>query len=489
MQKLIFTLLTTLLFSTVSLAGFDSAMKSYERQEYSSASSEFNKLANENDSDAQYMLGYMYATGKGFLQDYVAAHKWFNLAAGNGNNNAINARNGIERRMSKEQIAQAQKQARAWQPGLHKTPLLSSDDFAQKTESEIELTDKESIRLVQSKLAQLGYQPGIADGTIGSNTRRAIRQYQYDNKLLENAKITQALFDLLFPDGKPEAIVQGVKNKGLFFPDIWVQDDELQDPYDEQLREELTALLEKGRQRRAAQAWFLNELSALIKQQQTAWSVILMDDFQDGNFTVSPEWSVLSGHFSVNNHGLFSQVNTQIKQGDQRSQSNQDFSTAILGAILEHATRHEQKDKVVRDVSDVAKIITHQVIANHFALKAELTIQSKEGQVEFGPFSGTQQNQGYRLFISPQLNQIELQRVGSRGSSVVESKKVTVSLNQAHVFEWLRDASGMMTIAMDGEQLFQISDRRYMDDFSGFMLQNLSGSILLKKLNIAVKKN
>ncbi|MCU7940499.1 MAG: hypothetical protein KZQ64_09420 [gamma proteobacterium symbiont of Bathyaustriella thionipta] len=118
-----------------------------------------------------------------------------------------------------------------------------------------------------------------------------------------------------------------------------------------------------------------------------------------------------------------------------------------------------------------------------------MTIQSKEGQVELGPFSGAQQNQGYQLFISPHLNQVELLRTGSRGRSVVEAKNVTVSLNQAHVFEWLRDASGMMTIAMDGEQLFQVSDRGYRDEFSGFALQNLSGSVILHELNIVAKKD
>lgn len=100
MQKIIFTILVTLLFSTISSADFDSAMMSYERQDYASASSEFEKLSHKNDSDAQYMLGYMYATGKGFLQNYIEAHKWFNLAASNGNQDAVKARNGVERRMS-----------------------------------------------------------------------------------------------------------------------------------------------------------------------------------------------------------------------------------------------------------------------------------------------------------------------------------------------------------------------------------------------------
>ncbi|MCU7833048.1 MAG: hypothetical protein KZQ56_10745 [gamma proteobacterium symbiont of Lucinoma myriamae] len=122
-------------------------------------------------------------------------------------------------------------------------------------------------------------------------------------------------------------------------------------------------------------------------------------------------------------------------------------------------------------------------------VQVKLTIQFNDGQVEFGPFSGEQQNQGYQLLVSPAQNQIELSRINSRGSSVIESKKVSISLNQVHVFEWLRDASGMMTIAMDGEQLFQISDRRYMENFSGIMMQNLSGSIILNELKLAAKKN
>lgn len=487
MQKVIIILLTSLFISTVSFASFDSAMSSYEKNNYSAASTEFKKLAAENDSDAQYMLGYMHATGKGFLQDYIAAHQWFNLAASNGNTDAIKARQNIEGRMSKEQIAQAQKQARAWQPGLHQTPLLSEDDLSQQIEPEpeIELSDKKSIRLVQVKLTQLGYQPGIADGAIGANTRRAIRQYQYDNNLLEDAKITQTLFASLFPDGEPEPDVQEASTNGQLFPDIWGQNDnEVQEVSDDQLREELSSLIEKGRESRAAQTWFLNELSALIKPQQNAWPIIFRDDFQDGNFSVSPEWSVISGRFSVNNQGLLSQVKNSKKT---RSQTNQDFSTAILGAILEHANRKEQNRKAAQDVSAPAMITSMLAIPNQFALKVKLSMESNQSQIKFGPFTGAKQNQGYQLHISTHLQRIELLRVNSRGSSVIESKQVAFSVNQEHEVEWLRDASGMMTIALDGEQLFQTIDRGYQNDFSGFMLQNLSGSMVLHEITIAAE--
>lgn len=230
----------------------------------------------------------------------------------------------------------------------------------------------------------------------------------------------------------------------------------------------------------------LNELSELINQNQTAWSVTLLDDdFQDGNFTNSPKWSVLSGYFNVKNQGLFSQVSVQANESPQ---ANQDLSIAILGAILERATRNNKKNNTVNNTAEIAKILTKQVIPASFALKAKLTIQSEKGRVEFGPYAGNAQQQGYQLLILPEQQQIELLRINSRGSSVIESKQKTISLNQPHVFEWLRDDSGMMTLAMDGEQLFQVSDRRYMKNFSGFMLNNFSGSMILHEITIVGKE-
>ena len=108
MKGSISIVLSFLLFSAAAWADFDSAMTSYERKDYYAAANEFKKLSAENDNDAQYMLGYMYATGKGVLKDYVEAHKWFNLAASHGNNDAIKACAGVEKRMSREQIAHTQ---------------------------------------------------------------------------------------------------------------------------------------------------------------------------------------------------------------------------------------------------------------------------------------------------------------------------------------------------------------------------------------------
>lgn len=64
--------------------------------------------------EALYSLGLAYSTGQGVRVDYVAAHKWFNLAAMKGLNEARAWRAQLSREMSAGQIAEAQRQAREW---------------------------------------------------------------------------------------------------------------------------------------------------------------------------------------------------------------------------------------------------------------------------------------------------------------------------------------------------------------------------------------
>ena len=75
---------------------------------------QFELEARTGRADALYNLGLAYSTGQGVTQDYVAAHKWFNLAAMRGVNEAKRWRNQIAEEMNAGQIAQAQKLAREW---------------------------------------------------------------------------------------------------------------------------------------------------------------------------------------------------------------------------------------------------------------------------------------------------------------------------------------------------------------------------------------
>jgi TPR repeat protein len=65
--------------------------------------------------NALYELGVAYSTGSdGVDVDLIEAHKWFNLAALNGNHHAQQSRAEIAEEMTAREIAEAQRQARAW---------------------------------------------------------------------------------------------------------------------------------------------------------------------------------------------------------------------------------------------------------------------------------------------------------------------------------------------------------------------------------------
>jgi TPR repeat protein len=56
----------------------------------------------------------MYATGRDCAADAVAAHKWFNIAAIKGSARAAELRSEISVSMTKQEIAQALRDAREW---------------------------------------------------------------------------------------------------------------------------------------------------------------------------------------------------------------------------------------------------------------------------------------------------------------------------------------------------------------------------------------
>lgn len=64
--------------------------------------------------DALFELGIMYSIGRDVDLDLVEAHKWFNLAALRGSQDAKKYRAEIAVEMSKNEVAHAQRMAREW---------------------------------------------------------------------------------------------------------------------------------------------------------------------------------------------------------------------------------------------------------------------------------------------------------------------------------------------------------------------------------------
>lgn len=71
--------------------------------------------AANGDSRACFDLGVAYSSGTcGVEVDLIQAHKWFNLAALGGNIRGQECRAEIAHEMSGWEVAEAQRQARAW---------------------------------------------------------------------------------------------------------------------------------------------------------------------------------------------------------------------------------------------------------------------------------------------------------------------------------------------------------------------------------------
>ena len=90
-------------------------------QDYTEALKWFRKAAEQGNPDAQLKLGVMYALGLGVPQNYVRAHMWSNLAAsrlspGKDRDLAAENREALAAKMTPAQIAEAQRLAREWKP-------------------------------------------------------------------------------------------------------------------------------------------------------------------------------------------------------------------------------------------------------------------------------------------------------------------------------------------------------------------------------------
>jgi len=85
-------------------------------QDYVEAAKWYRMASEQGHAGGQTNLGVMYSRGNGLPQDYVQAHMWFSLAAKQGETHAAANRDFISRRMSPDQISEAQKLAGEWMP-------------------------------------------------------------------------------------------------------------------------------------------------------------------------------------------------------------------------------------------------------------------------------------------------------------------------------------------------------------------------------------
>ena len=89
--------------------------------DYTEAAKWVRLAAEQGHAGAQNNLGFMYDHGQGVARDQVKGLMWYSLAAarfppGEDRDTAVRNREIVERKMTPEQITEAERLAREWKP-------------------------------------------------------------------------------------------------------------------------------------------------------------------------------------------------------------------------------------------------------------------------------------------------------------------------------------------------------------------------------------
>ncbi|KLN60669.1 hypothetical protein WH96_09210 [Kiloniella spongiae] len=491
LQRLVFAGIVgaSLNLSSVALsASFDDAMVAFDRRDYAVAFRDFSEVALTGNRDAQFMLGYVYSKGYGTTQDYVQAHKWFNIAASQGDREARRARDKLTPFMSAQQISQAQEEAANWQPGIGKPkaveadintegletvetkdkPLITwSDPSPTDNSSQINLTRDEK-RELQRRLRDAGYDPGPIDGLPGERTLRAIRSYQSDFGLVVDGLVSRETLDDLrtrnFADSELETVV---------------------DTRSEVLVRQLRELDQDGQRSELSGEQYKQRVSALLADYDRPWSTrVLYDSFRDGDFTLNPRWFVESGDFDVvNREYLYSSVPVAEIKTTEKDKNGAKEIVGIFSDIFLKNSDDAQREKQYKGYAELYSVTD---ITNSFSARVNLNGLLDNGRLNFGVYQGASRINGYSLsYITGKESVIKLTRTSSDGTAILETVNLEQSLSaEIHNVELRRDNQGKMEILLDDKLLFDAEDTSLKGDFDGFIVGNQGGNFRLYEVEV-----
>jgi hypothetical protein len=269
---------------------------------------------------------------------------------------------------------------------------------------------------------------------------------------------------------------------------------------DKALIDELRTLIERGEKERLADPWYLKDLRALVDRYDWPWRVrILSEDFSARGPQPPAPWQVTAGEYLIDwRHGLRSVIEPppQAQTGTTgQKQSTEEAVGALIGTILQQSLGGQQTGTATQPANPgYAAVKAPVAISNAFAIELELNARALpglvDGRFEFGPYQGAQASAGYRLAYTSNPSQgtpgWELLRLSSRGTSTLELHDQPLKLEdqQGHTLVWTRDTAGAMAVSLDGQELFQVTDRSFRDPFDGFALINSGGDYALRRITI-----
>lgn len=473
MRRMVIFALLGLTLCLPAHADFRTALDAYERGDRGAAFVEFGQLAERGDANSQYMLGYMHAVGDWALKDYVKAYKWFSLAAVAGQADALKVRDEIATKMTSNQIASAQALAQEWMANSS-TASTRDQSRTEQSRPRFEPISADLMRRIQTRLLELGYDPGPADGAMGYRTKTAIERFQRDTNLPIDGRPSESLLaQLSWASPTPPAPVS--RQVSRVDPQI--------DPRTVAL---LNALRDLPNQTKGnMDSRVQRRLESLIARYESPWwQNIVHDNFRDGDYTSSPQWTLTQGHFDVDPQlGLISRVTKEAPR-QQRGDDLASLLNAVLGQVLDKKAGNRQAS----GSPAYSELYLEKPVSDAFRVRLRLSSGSAAGALEFALYQGSQRTQGYRLLLAPQNEQtLRLIRNAYGDSTIMAASRTRLPIDdgQFHILEWTRARDGSMAVSMDKQQYLIVPDSRLSGGFERMSLVSHGGEYVLRSVSVS----
>ncbi|WP_157755537.1 hypothetical protein [Neomegalonema perideroedes] len=209
--------------------------------------------------------------------------------------------------------------------------------------------------------------------------------------------------------------------------------------------------------------------------------VFMSDAFADGDYTRGTVWTARQGQWGVDPaNGLRSLRPTAPPTVTRRQVSPQELLQALLVGPQSLGLGPQEAPP------NAALIEYAQPIGNAFTLKTRITDLGGDGAAHLIMHQGGSNWNGYRLELrgGPEGRAVLTRRGASGYTDLANAPLRRFAANVPHDVEWVRAANGAMSVRVDGELLFSVSDVAFRDDWRGFAFFNAGGDYAMRSISI-----